>query len=109
MPAGTVPDGFEAEEAERSFPGRAASLGVNPKPRGEGKGVVERLFSAGLATGTGPACCTGRDPMGPTEPMGPVDLEEPCLEDGESAPGEELEVTGISEPPKTWLMPELGD
>jgi hypothetical protein len=44
--------------------------------------------------------------------MGPAVFECACLEDGESAPGEEDEVTGWSPPsyfPKTGLMPELGD
>lgn len=109
MPTGTGPEGFEADEVERSFPCRTASLGVNPKPNGDGKGVVDRLFKAGLVTGTEPTCCIGREPIGPTEPMGPVvDLDGICLEEGESARGEAL-VTGTSEPPRTGLIPELGD
>lgn len=71
------------------------------------------MFRAGLGTGTEPACWEGRDPIGPTKPIGPVaDLGGAWLDEGESAPGEELEVTGGSEPsylPKTGLIPELGE
>lgn len=51
--------------------------------------------------------------MVPTKPTGPVaDLDCGCLDEVESAPGEELVVTGISGPsylPKTGLIPELGE
>ena len=79
------------------------------KPSGEGSGVVERLVKPGLETEL--VVGIGREPMGPTEPMGPaVDLEV-AVRDGESAPpGDEVDVTGWSAGlPKTGLMPELGD
>lgn len=90
-----------------------ASPAVKPKPSGEGKGVVERLVKAGLGM---VLVGTGREPIGPTEPIGPVvGLDGACREDGESAapPGDEVDVTGgsVASPylPKTGLMPELGD
>ena len=104
--------GLDEEEAERSLEARgtAASPGVKPKPRGDGRGVVERLFRDEWGACTG--CCTGREPMGPTEPMGPVmGWDGGCdrADEGESAPtGDEVEVTGGSAP-KTGLTPELGD
>lgn len=88
--------GLEADDVVRS-PTVAASPEVKPKPRGEGSGVVDRLalFTAGLETGTvevWPA--TGRDPMGPTDPMGPaLGLDKVWWEVGESAPpGDEVDV-----------------
>ena len=75
-----VTAGLEAADVERSPAAAAASLGVKPKPNGEGRGVVERcLLRAGLEGGpAGVWPGTGREPMGPTEPMGPADgLEEP--------------------------------
>ena len=90
-----------------------ASPAVKPKPNGEGKGVVERLVKAGFGMAL---VEIGREPMGPTEPIGPVlGLDGACREDGESAapPGDEVDVTGgsVASPylPKTGLMPELGD
>lgn len=71
--------------------------------------MVERLVKPGLETEL--VVGIGREPMGPTEPMGPaVDLEV-AVRDGESAPpGDEVDVTGCSAGlPKTGLMPELGD
>lgn len=110
MVAGPV--GLEETDAERSPTTAAASLGVKPKPNGDGRGVVERgLLSAGLEMGAevgGPE--TGREPIGPTAPMGPVDdLEtEPCREEGEpAAAGEDEEVPGCSGKPA--LMAELGE
>ena len=93
-PVETVVGVLEADENERS-PGPAPpSPAVKPKPKGEGIGVVERLVRPGLG-----ACIvvgTGREPMGPTEPIGPpAGLEGACREDGESAPpGDEVWVTG---------------
>lgn len=55
-PAEADADVLEAEEAERSLPDKAASFGVKPKPSGDGKGVVERLFRAGLVAEPEPAC-----------------------------------------------------
>lgn len=98
-----VTAGLEAADVERSPAAAVASLGVKPKPNGEGRGVVERcLLRAGLEGG--PAAVwpgRGREPMRPTGPMGPADgLEEPWREEGESAaPGEEAEVPGCSEKP----------
>jgi hypothetical protein len=91
--------GLDAVEAAE-----VASPGVKPNPRGEGRGVVERLVAC-----TGPACWTGRDPMGPTDPMGPARVFDAVWrEDGDSAPpGEEAEVTDCS--PKTGFTPELGE
>lgn len=89
--------GLDAEDVDRSLAGLALSFEANPKPNGEGNGVVDRcLFKAGfgawLVVG-----CEGREPIGPTEPMGAaaaVDLEDNCREEGESAPGEVVDVTG---------------
>lgn len=47
--AAAVTAGFEADEVDLSL--AEASPGVKPKPRGDGSGVVERLFSAGLEAG----------------------------------------------------------
>ena len=61
--------GLEEAEVERWL--AAASPGVNPSPNGDGRGVVER-FSAGLEAGAEVWPGSGRDPMGPTDPMGPA-------------------------------------
>lgn len=93
-----VTAGLEVADVERS-PVVAVSLVVNPNPRGDGSGVVERLalFNAGFGAGTAEVwLATGREPMGPTEPMGPaVGLDGAWREVGESAPpGDEVDVTG---------------
>jgi hypothetical protein len=104
-----VTAGLEDADVERSpAAAAAASLGVKPKPSGDGRGVVERcLFRAGLETGAAEAWPgTGREPMGPTEPMDC--LEAPWREEGESAaPGEDADVPGCSGKPA--LMAELGE
>lgn len=49
--------------------------------------------------------------MGPTEPMGPA-IECARPDEDESAPGDEVEVTGCSVAsyfPKTGLIPEVGE
>lgn len=97
--------GLDAADTERSL---MLSPGVKPNPKGEGRGVVDRLFKAGFGAWEGPVCWAGRDPMGPTEPMGPAfAFEFACREDGESAPGDGAEATGCS--PNTGLIPELGE
>lgn len=48
---GAEVDGLDAEEVDRSLAEiglLALSLGANPYPKGEGNGVVDRLFRAGL-------------------------------------------------------------
>lgn len=87
----------------------AGSAGVKPSPSGEGRGVIERLFKAWLAGGADVGPGAGREPMGPTEPIGPATgLEAAWRDEGESAPGDEVEVTGCSAP-KLALMAELGE
>lgn len=108
--AEAVTAGLDAADVDRS-PAPAVSPGVKPNPKGDGSGVVERLalFSAGLDVGTAVWPATGREPMGPTDPMGPaLDLDGAWREEDESAPpGEEVEVTGCSG--KMALMAELGE
>jgi len=100
-------DGFEAEEVERSFPDVAEvapSLVEKPKLSGDGKGVVDRLFKAGLEAWLD-AGWEGREPIGPIEPMGPVAvLDGNCLEEGDVAPlGDDVDVTGCSALPSYIL------
>lgn len=66
----------------------AGSAGVKPRPRGEGRGVIERLLRAGFGG------FWTREPMGPTVPVGWRE------ESGEG------EVTGCSKPA---LIAELGE
>ena len=85
--------GLDAEELDRSFAVLALSFGAKPKPSGDGRGVVDRLFKA---------------------PKWPADLEDSCRDDGESAPpGEEFEVLGCSTLTFSYrpyeLAPVLGD
>ena len=40
--------GLDAEELDRSFAVLALSFGAKPKPSGDGRGVVDRLFKAGF-------------------------------------------------------------
>lgn len=95
-----VVGGLTAELTVWSAP---ASPAVKPYPNGEGRGVFERLVKAGLGMAL---VEIGREPMGPTDPMGPVmGLDGAGRDDGESVPPGD--VTGCS--PKTGLMPELGD
>lgn len=82
-------------DVERGLLVPAASPGVKPKPSGDGNGVVERLFSAGLEAGAALGPAAGREPIGPTDPIGPAVGLDGCREEGESAPpGDEVEVTG---------------
>jgi hypothetical protein len=86
---------LDVAEADRSFTA-ALSLGVKPRPSGEGNGVVERLFKAGLVAWL-VAGWEGRDPMGPTEPMAALGLDDSWRDDGDSAPpGDEVDVVDCS-------------
>ena len=67
---------------------------------------MERLFKAWLAGGADVCPGAGREPMGPTEPIGPATGLEAAWREGESAPGDEAEVAGCS---KLALMAELGE
>lgn len=97
-----------AEEVRSVAGPVAGSAEVKPRPSGEGSGVVERLFKAGLEGGAVVWPGTGREPMGPTEPIGPATgLDWAWREEDESAPGDEVEVTGWSAKPA--LMAELGE
>ena len=61
-----------------------ASLGEKPYASGEGRGVVDRLFSAGFGAWV-IAGWAGREPMGPTDEAG-------ALASGVESPGDEAEV-----------------